>query len=159
MIRIEMIEQGNEHLPAVKALFVEYANELGADLTFQKFDAELENPFLKYGPPTGCLFLAFNAEKIAGCIALQQIDRSTCEMKRMFVKPTFRNGGIGDALVKAIIHSAKEKCYERMVLDTLDRLQPAIKLYKRYGFKETTAYYANPLAGVVYMELNLSTAQ
>jgi hypothetical protein len=39
-----------------------------------------------------------------------------------------------------------------MKLDTLQRLQPAIRLYEQYGFVHTTPYYANPMEDVVYME-------
>jgi ribosomal protein S18 acetylase RimI-like enzyme len=43
-----------------------------------------------------------------------------------------------------------------MKLDTLQRLQPAIRLYEQYGFVHTTAYYDNPIEDVVYMEKVLS---
>ncbi len=156
MIRIEIVKDGNAHLPVIRELFTAYANELGEDLTFQQFNTELQDPFAKYGPPAGCLIIAYKNDDPAGCIALHQIDTTTCEMKRMFVKPEFRGQGIGDTLVSAILQSAQQKGYKRMVLDTLDRLQAAIYLYKRYGFFETSAYYANPLPGVVYMELSLT---
>ena len=40
-------------------------------------------------------------------------------------------------------------------LDTLERLQAALKLYIKFGFETVTAYYDNPLPGVVYMQKEL----
>jgi ribosomal protein S18 acetylase RimI-like enzyme len=76
-------------------------------------------------------------------------------MKRLYVKPQLRRNKVGEELVKSLLKEAKEKGYQKMVLDTLERLHQAIKLYKRYGFQTTSAYYANPLPGVVYMEKQL----
>jgi putative acetyltransferase len=42
-----------------------------------------------------------------------------------------------------------------MKLDTLERLQAAIKLYQKFGFETVNAYYDNPLPGVVYMQKEL----
>ena len=39
-----------------------------------------------------------------------------------------------------------------MKINTLQRLQPAIQLYRQYGFLETKPYYQNPLLGEVYLE-------
>lgn len=74
------------------------------------------------------------------------------EMKRLYVVPSFRKFGIGRKLVQAILDDAKALGYHTMKLDTLDRLQPAIQLYKAFGFTDASAYYANPLEGVVYMQ-------
>ncbi len=119
---------------------------------FKTLSAELQDPLTRYGPPAGVLLLAYWQGKPAGCIALQPLQHITCEMKRLYVHPAFRQHGIGDELVKKLLQMAKKKGFRKMVLDTLDRLQAAIKLYQRHGFTFTTAYYANPLAGVVYLE-------
>lgn len=169
MLRIEHITQQGTALQTCIQLFQEYAQELNEDLCFQSFDSELENPLKKYGPPSGCLLLAYWNNAPVGCVALTDItntttshateenrsEGSTCEMKRLYVQPAFRKHKIGDALVHAIIAQAKDLDYAVMKLDTLERLQPAIQLYLKHGFIVTNAYYKNPLPEVVYMQLNL----
>lgn len=137
-------------------LFLEYAAELNVDLCFQNFSKEVEDPLSKYGDPKGALFLAYFNNEPAGCIALQPIKlEHACEMKRLYVRPNFRKEGLATLLVETLIDRAKELGYKKMVLDTLDKLVPAIKLYRHYGFDETTPYYQNPLQGVIYMEKDL----
>jgi putative acetyltransferase len=150
----KIIEQGLA-LEEAKHLFIAYQQELNEDLCFQSFDTELENPLKKYGAPTGGLFIAYNNEMPIGCVALQQINATICEMKRLYVKPQYRKYKVGEALVQQIIIEAKNLGYAKIVLDTLIRLQAAIKLYEKHSFVHTTAYYENPLPNVVYMELSL----
>lgn len=155
-LQIILVKEPDGHVNTIRYLFKEYADELNENLCFQSFDEELANPLKKYGHPAGCLYLAFINEEPAGCIAYQSLKEPfTCEMKRLYVKPKFRKHGLGELLIKEIIHHAIEAGYRKMVLDTLQRLQPAISLYKRFGFVYSTAYYANPLDNVVYMEKNL----
>ncbi|HEU5166021.1 MAG TPA: GNAT family N-acetyltransferase [Chitinophagaceae bacterium] len=45
-------------------------------------------------------------------------ESGVCEMKRLFVKPSFRKNKIGKLLVEELLSSAKEKNYEKMRLDT-----------------------------------------
>jgi GNAT superfamily N-acetyltransferase len=82
-------------------------------------------------------------------------EAGVCVLKRLYVVPTFRKYGIGRKLVEAILDDANTLGYHTMKLDTLDRLQPAIQLYRQFGFTDASAYYANPLEGVVYMQKQL----
>ncbi len=155
MTSIQSITTEGTALEQVRELFRAYSSELAVDLCFQSFDAELTNPLQKYGAPAGALFLAYYHDEPAGCIALQQIEPGVCEMKRLYVRPDYRQYGIGRLLVSRLLEAAAALQYTTMKLDTLDRLTAAIALYRQYGFVETTAYYSNPLEGVVYMEKRL----
>ncbi len=152
---LQKIEVEGELLQQTKCLFNTYQQELNENLCFQNFDAEMQNPLLKYANPTGALFVATQNNIAIGCVALQKIDNSICEMKRLYVLPEFRKFKIGEKLVIQIIEIAKLLGYTTMKLDTLSRLHPAIKLYEKFGFIQTQAYYSNPLSSVVYMELSL----
>jgi putative acetyltransferase len=155
MLRIERIED-EDKLDVVRTLFKEYLEELNENLCFQSTDQELISPLTKYGPPHGSLFVAYFNDAPAGCIALQKLKQDgVCEMKRLYVRPANRKHKIADTLVEKLLADAKEKGYKLMVLDTLERLQPAIKLYLKHGFVNTSAYYENPLLNVVYMEKSL----
>lgn len=137
----------------IRSLFEEYAKELNENLCFQSFDEELRNPLKKYGQPNGALLLAYWNNEPAGCIGLAPLKKEdSCEMKRLYVRPSYRKHGIGEELVKAILPEAVAKGYKKMLLDTLEKLQSAIRLYQKYGFTITSSYYSNPLTHVVYME-------
>jgi putative acetyltransferase len=155
--KMEIIKVSNngDLLNSVKELFKAYQQELNENLCFQSFEEELENPLVKYAEPTGAIFLAKYENEIVGCIALYKIDTENCEMKRLYVKPAFRKLKIGEALVVKLLNLAYQIGYKTMKLDTLQKLQPAIKLYEKYGFTNTNAYYKNPLAEVVYMKKTL----
>jgi ribosomal protein S18 acetylase RimI-like enzyme len=64
---------------------------------------------------------------------------------------------VGRALAELLVSRAKALGYARMVLDTLVDMRAARKLYSSLGFRETAPYYDNPLRGVVYMQLDLSS--
>jgi GNAT superfamily N-acetyltransferase len=139
-----------------RTLLQEYAAWLGISLCFQNFDRELASLPGEYAPPDGRLLLAFEDDELAGCIALRKIRATTCEMKRLFLRPEFRGRGLGRILVERIIEEARQIGYTQMCLDTLPgRMDQAIALYKSIGFKEIEPYYNNPVAGATFMELRL----
>jgi putative acetyltransferase len=156
MLDIQKVTTQGPGLESIKMLFKAYLQELNEDLCFQSFDSEIDNPLYKYSAPTGALFIAtYNATPV-GCIALQPLlEAHTCEMKRLYVVPEYRNLKIGDALVKSLLQEAQLLGYTTMKLDTLERLQAAIQLYQKFGFETVTAYYDNPLPSVVYMQKDL----
>lgn len=157
MFIIKSILNEPEEINIIRDLFRQYSTELNEDLCFQSFAEELKNPLKKYGPPGGSLLLAHWSNEVSGCVALQPLsEKGVCEMKRLYVRPQFRKHGIGNELIKVLLRDAIEKEYKKMVLDTLDRLRPAITLYEAHGFKVTSPYYTNPLPGVVFMEKWLS---
>jgi len=142
-------------LDAARTLFREYADGLGVDLGFQGFDEELATLPGRYSPPDGRLFVALDGASVVGCIALRRFDPSTGELKRLYVRPAARGHGIGGALASKAIEAAREIGYRRLVLDTLAQMAEARDLYRSFGFREIAPYYANPLPGTTYMELEL----
>jgi putative acetyltransferase len=156
MVHIKHIIAEGDELNEIRTLFREYEKELDEDICFQSFEAELKEPLKKYGPPTGDLLLAHWNNEPAGCIALAKMNEDgICEMKRLYVRPSFRKNTIGRFLVQKLLESAKQKGYTTMRLDTLQKLDAAIRLYGDFGFNNISAYYHNPLSGVVYMEKEL----
>lgn len=150
-----IVARTDEHFAAAVMLFKEYASGLGIDLQFQKFDDELQILPTMYGPPTGELWLIQSGEQFVGCAALRQLNKHTCELKRMFIQPAFRRRHLGEQLMDTALITARALGYESMKLDSLRRLEPAVNLYLRYGFTEIPPYNYNPEADVVYFEKNL----
>jgi len=146
---------GATDLEAARALFREYADWLQVDLCFQGFDEELATLPGRYARPDGRLFLACRDGVPVGCAALRRFDADAGEVKRLFVQPAHRGRGLAHALTAAVIDAARTIGYRRLLLDTLDRMTEARRLYGEAGFREIPAYYANPLCGTVYMELVL----
>ena len=144
------------YVPIVKDLFQEYARELQVDLCFQGFEQELAELPGKYMPPSGRLFLAVQDGQPIGCVALRPLSQRICEMKRLYVRPTGRGHGLGRVLAQKAIVAGRKIGYTHMRLDTLGSMKEAIALYESLGFQRIEAYYDNPSACAIFMELVLS---
>jgi putative acetyltransferase len=139
-----------------RELFLEYAQSLGFSLCFQSFDQELATLPGHYAPPEGRLLLAMYEGQVAGCVALHKLETGICEMKRLYLRPQFRGMKLGRVLVGRIIAEARQIGYQRMRLDTVEPvMKDAVAMYRQIGFREIPPYCANPIAGALYMELDL----
>ena len=139
-----------------RALFVEYAQWLKVDLCFQGFAEELKALPGAYAPPFGRLLLAGTTDAAFACIALRPLESARlAEVKRLYVQPAHRGQRWGYRLAERLIAEARVIGYRELKLDTLEWMTSARILYASLGFRECAAYYDNPLAGVVYMRLEL----
>ncbi|MEY3487281.1 MAG: hypothetical protein RL075_1286 [Pseudomonadota bacterium] len=148
-----------DELALTRQIFSEYALQLGVDLCFQDFAAELEDLPGDYDAPLGALLLAWVDGELAGCCALRPLHAvdyaNAAEMKRLYVRKPFRRFGLGRQLAEAVLDAARAAGYHCVLLDTLDDMESARALYTDLGFVEIPPYYHNPIAGAHYLKVDL----
>ena len=145
-----------QQIAEARELFLEYAQSLGFSLCFQNFDEELAGLPGDYTPPDGRLLLAEYENQLVGCVALHKLESTVCEMKRLYLRPQFRGQGFGRSIAERIIAEARHISYRRMRLDTVEPvMKDAVAMYRKLGFEEVAPYRPNPIAGAMYMELQL----
>jgi GNAT superfamily N-acetyltransferase len=152
----EIVEaETTEHLEHLRSLIREYQSQLPALYCFPS-DEWLNLPG-EFAPPNGGLLLATVAGLPAGCVGLRPFPLTgACEMKRLYVRPSFRGHQLGKALVEQIIALARRRGYSRLRLDTHpETMQAAVALYRNLGFREVPAEPAPYVEGLSYMELHL----
>jgi putative acetyltransferase len=146
-------------IKATRQIFEEYAAQLGVDLCFQNFDAELAELPGEYVNPEGALLLALVDGEVAGCCALRPLSAvdypNAAEMKRLYVRARYRGLGLGRQLAEAALDAARIAGYHCVLLDTLDDMESARALYVDLGFVGIPPYYHNPIAGAHYLKADL----
>ncbi|KAJ6438785.1 GCN5-related N-acetyltransferase (GNAT) domain-containingprotein [Purpureocillium lavendulum] len=164
--------EGADDIAAVERCFDTYTQWLDMDISFQDYEAERNGLPGKYAAPSGALLLAVDgdgpSQNVLGCIAMRPIeldgpymrhrpsDGRYCEVKRLFVYPEARGRQVSRALVREVTKRAAEAGYSEVLLDTMAKMQAAVKLYVSEGFEETLAYNASPLDGVMYFSKKLT---
>lgn len=91
-----------------------------------------------------------------GCGALVRGEGGSAEIKRMWVDPNCRGGGVGGMLLANLVDAADAAGVTLLQLETGINQPEAISLYRRAGFVECGPfgnYSADPLS--VFMELAL----
>jgi putative acetyltransferase len=156
-VKVRRAERGGD-FETVRMLFREYAASLDIDLCFQGFEEELATLPGKYTWPKGALFLAADAEEQAiGCVGVRPFDRpAACEMKRLYVRPAGRGRGTGRALAVEAIRFASAAGYREMLLDTLQGMEAAIRMYQSLGFETIAPYWNNVVPGILYFGKQLT---
>lgn len=116
----------------------------------------------EFASPGGCLLLATFDGKPAGCVGYRRLSKDVCELKRLFVRPTYRGKGIGRSLAVELIQQARLSGYRIVRLETVSFMPEAHKLYQALGFEFCPPYYEIPesLRPITYfMELRLGDSQ
>jgi GNAT superfamily N-acetyltransferase len=155
----EIVEALSEkQIEQVRNLFREYHAELAQEYRTRGFEAEVSALPGLYAPPTGTLLLATVAGQPVGCVGLRPFPvDGDCEMKRLYVRPTFRGGTVGKDLVERVLQQARALGYTRLRLDTHPPTMPAaVAMYRRLGFKEAAPDPAEKVEGLLYMDLLLT---
>ncbi len=166
MLKISQVES-EEQIIAARELFREYTDWIFTlavghenEPTSQGLDEELRTLPGIYSPPTGRLLLATQDGLPAGCVCLKGNDATTCELKRLYVRPSFRGQNIGWQMVNLLVDEACQSGYQRIVLDSHIAMKKAHAIYQAVGFQIVEApddfpQYLRPT--VVFMECDLST--
>jgi GNAT superfamily N-acetyltransferase len=125
-----------EDIESVRGLFREYAEFMGFELCFQGFDKEMEGLPGSYAPPGGELLLCRVGGEPAGCVATCRLAPGVAELKRLYVRPEFREMKIGRNLAWLAMGMAGEAGYASILLETIpDRMETAVGMYRKLGFE------------------------
>jgi GNAT superfamily N-acetyltransferase len=97
-------------------------------------------------PPSGALIVGWSDGEPVCAGGVKRLDERTCEIKRMYVRPSLRGRGVARALLHALEATASRLGYEIARLDTGPRQQGARGLYESEGYTEIDNFNANPVA-------------
>ena len=144
-----------DDLKRVVAIFREYVASPSVSLGFQDYEQEFASLPGKYAAPEGRLLLAWKGGAVVECAALRKINRSTCEMKRVFIRSTARGEGLSRQLIQSILGEARITGYSRICFDVLPEFTTAQAIYESLGFRPAPPVTFNPVPGTKFLGLDL----
>lgn len=93
----------------------------------------------------GFIFFAIKNNIVVGTVALMPTDTiGVLELTKMAVLPTERGQKIGQQLLQHCIDFGKQQQLNALMLYSNTKLENAIYLYRKYGFKELQLETDNP---------------
>ncbi|MCH6236326.1 GNAT family N-acetyltransferase [Cognataquiflexum rubidum] len=106
--------------------------------TLEPFDLEqLGNPQEVILNKGGAILFAKDGEEIIGTVGLAKSTDDTYEMIKMAVIPKAQGKKVGQLLATSILEKAKSLGAKKVVLYSNTKLEAALNLYRKFGFKET----------------------
>lgn len=70
-----------------------------------------------------------------GIGSLANYTGNVCELQKMYFLPKARGRGLGTKMIDTCLNEAEKMGYESCYLETMDYMEAARKLYKKYGFE------------------------
>lgn len=91
-------------------------------------------------PPEGVFYIIRRDGRPAGMGGVRRLADGASEMKRVFVSPDQRGGGLGLIVVKRLIADAEAFGYTTMRLESGPFMTSAHRLYEAEGFRDRDVY-------------------
>ena len=118
-----------QHAPGFRSLVGETLREFGFE-TDPEFDGDLDDPAGTYA----ALWVALEGDEVVGSVALRDLGDGAVELKRMYLRPSARGRGLGKELLALALDWSREHRFDRVRLDTSERMVAAQRLYEAHGF-------------------------
>jgi ribosomal protein S18 acetylase RimI-like enzyme len=154
-MEIEIIEYKDEHQPVFKQLNLEWLDKYNLTETHDLL--MLDDPRGTILDKGGFIWLAIRNSKIVGSAALVKEHSRIYELAKMAVAKDFQGIGISKLLIEICLQKAKEMGAEKVTLFSNHQLQRALKLYEKYGFRNTEVKNSPYGSADVRMELILGS--
>lgn len=103
----------------------------------------------------GFIFLLKEKDVVVGTAGLYKINEQEYELIKMSVAPEHRGKKFGNMLLKKCVDKARELNASKLILFSNSKLQLAIRMYEKYGFKHLAVIDAPFETADVKMELSL----
>ncbi len=122
-----------EHARAFETLNRAWLVENG--LLEHRDEDHLADPWGHIVAPGGQIFVATRGEQVVGTCAIVPDGADACELVKLTVEASAREHGIGRRLVEACLAFARARGSRRVVLLSSTRLDAAVRLYEKMGFR------------------------
>ena len=150
---IEIIDYSGEYANDFRELNLEWLEKY--NLT-ESHDLEvLDDPQKTVLDPGGFIFLAIKKGDVIGSAALIPTGDGEFELAKMCVRPEWQGRGLSRLLLQKCIDQAVSIQARRIILYSNSKLQRAIGLYERSGFKHVPVTDAPFTTADVKMEMEL----
>ncbi|ETN95359.1 GNAT family N-acetyltransferase [Zhouia amylolytica] len=84
----------------------------------------------------GHIFFAKHNDAIIGTVALIKIEEGIFELSKMGVVTEQRDLKVGQKLMQYALDFAREKKWKKLIIYSSTKLENAIHIYRKFGFKE-----------------------
>jgi putative acetyltransferase len=152
---IDIIDYRNEYKSVFRELNLEWLNHYGLA---ESHDLEiLDDPKATILDNGGVIYLATFDGIIVGSAALMKERESVYELVKMGVKKEYRGKGISRLLIDKCLSKARELNAKKIILFSNHKLQTAIGIYEKYGFRHVEVKDSPFETADIKMELELES--
>ena len=118
----------------VRGLIASVLSEFGFSLAIGGLERDLSELAARYGSADAGFWVAESAGAIIGTVAIRPKEGRTCELKRLYLSPSWRGQGLGQSLYSHAESFARSAGYEVIWVESSRRFGRAHRLYDRNGY-------------------------
>ncbi len=102
----------------------------------------------------GYIFFAQAADEIVGTFALLKVDQGIYELSKMAVAEAYQGKRIGNAMLGFCLKEARNLGATKLMLFSNTMLEPAIHLYRKFGFVQVPMLHSEYKRSNIKMEID-----